>query len=56
LGSSSAGAGAVPVSGVEVMVFSPLEVITVTTSITPVSQESKLFVRQKNTAMKRPWR
>jgi hypothetical protein len=39
-GSSAAGAGAVPVSGVDVM-MSPLAVITVMTWITPVNQESK---------------
>jgi hypothetical protein len=35
------------------MVFSPLAVITVTTSITPVGEESKAFLRQMATAMNR---
>jgi len=52
-GSSAAEAGAVPVSGVDVMLFSPLAVITVTTSITPVSQ---VYIRQMAVAMKRRWR
>jgi hypothetical protein len=41
-GSSAEAAGAVPVSGVDVMLFSPLAVITaLTTWITPVRGESK---------------
>jgi hypothetical protein len=56
LGSSVAGVGALPVSGVDVMIFSPLAAIAVTTSITPVGLESKVFVQQMDTAMKRRWR
>jgi hypothetical protein len=46
LGSSAAEAGAVPVSGVDVMIFSPLAVITVMTSITPVRPQSKANLHQ----------
>jgi hypothetical protein len=54
-GWSAAGAGAVPVSGVGVMVYSPLAVITVHTSITPVRSESKALLRQMAAAMNRRW-
>jgi hypothetical protein len=56
LGSSAAEVGAVPVSWVDVMVFSPLAVITVHTSITPVRQESKAILpiaRGDRTAVQR---
>jgi hypothetical protein len=44
LGSSAAGPGVVPVSGVDVMVFSPLAVITTVTWITPVRHVCKAIL------------
>jgi hypothetical protein len=46
-GSSAEAAGTAPASGVDVMVFSPLVVISaVTTSITPVRRESKRILQE----------
>jgi hypothetical protein len=47
LGSSATAAGTVPVSVVDVMMFSPCAVITaITTSITPVRSESKWILSE----------